>query len=277
MARGRPAPPQARREAPDGLDIAARAAARSALGIVYEANPPRAEAGDDRRGLLEAMSRRLGRVIGLADAVLVTDGVMGTRRVGVLEACGEVIAHHPRAEVMISLRTRDRTFGRLAGDIAEAARAGVAGALLIRGDPPQYAGAHDTSLYPGAALSRLRAESRTCGIKMILSLPVEPDPAGTRKKLAARPDAFVTQVISSEAQASAIIGEMSAHGIGVTPCVMVPSPKNAASAQALGLDWSAYEGNPGAFVRRIHSMAGSVLVTSPRDLAAAEAAIAAAR
>jgi len=247
------------------------------LGIVYEANPPRAEAGADERGLLEAMSRRLARVIGLADAVLVTDGVLGTRRVGVLDACAEVMARHPRAEVMISLRTRDRTFGRLAGDIAEAARAGASGVLLIRGDPPQYAGARDTSLYPGAALSRLRAESRTCGMRMILSLPAEPDPAGTRKKLAARPDAFVTQVISSEAQASSIIGEMSAHGIGVTPCVMVPSPKNAPSARALGLDWSSYEGDAGAFVRRVHGMAGSVLVTSPRDLAAAEAAISGAR
>jgi len=244
---------------------------------VYEANPPRAEAGGDRQGLLEAMSRRLGRVVGLADAILVTDGVMGTRRVGVLEACAEVMARHPRAEVMISLRTRDRTFGRLAADIAEAARAGVSGALLIRGDPPQYDGARDTSLYPGAALSRLRAESRTCGIKMILSLPAVPDPAATRKKLAARPDAFVTQVISSEAQASSIISEMAGHGVSVTPCVMVPSPKNAPSARALGLDWSAYEGDCGAFVRRVHAMAGSVLVTSPRDLAAAEEAIAAAR
>lgn len=244
---------------------------------MYEANPPKAGEGDDRQGLLGAMSRRLGRVIGLADATLVTDGVMGTRRVGVLEACAEVISRHPRAELMISLRTRDRTFGRLAADIAEAARIGVSAVLLVRGDPPQYAGARDTGLYPGAALARLRAESGTCGVRMALSLPARPDPAGTRKKLAARPDAFVTQVISSEAQAAAIVGEMAAHGVGVTPCVMVPSEKNAASAQALGLDWSAYEGNPGAFVRRIHGMAGNVLVTSPRDLAAAEAAIAAAR
>lgn len=244
---------------------------------MYEANPPRAEAGDGAQGLLEAMSRRLGRVIGLADAVLVTDGVMGTRRVGVLEACAEVASRHPSAEVMISLRTRDRTFGRLAGDIAEAARIGVSEILLVRGDPPKYAGARDTGLYPGAALSRLRAESATCGVRMALSLPAEPDPAGTRKKLAARPDAFVTQVISSEAQAAAIVGEMAGHGIGVTPCVMVPSERNAASARALGLDWSSYEGDPGAFVRRIRGVAGSVLVTSPRDLAAAEAAISAAR
>ncbi|MDD9808827.1 MAG: methylenetetrahydrofolate reductase [Thaumarchaeota archaeon] len=247
------------------------------LGIVYEANPPRAEDGADASGLLEAMSSRLGRVIGLADAVLVTDGVLGTRRVGVLDACAAIAASHPRAEVMISLRTRDRTYERLAGDIAEAARVGVSAVLLVRGDPPQYAGARDTNLYPGAALSRLRAESRTCGVRMVLSLPAEPDPAGTRKKLAARPDAFVTQVIASEAQAAGIVEEMAAHGIGVTPCVMVPSEKNAPSARALGLDWSAYEGDCGAFVRRIHSLAGGVLVTSPRDLAAAEAAIASAR
>ncbi len=247
------------------------------MAIVYEVNPPRVEDGQGTRAQLESMTGRLGRMIKVADGLLVTDGVLGTRRIGALDACAEIIAQGAGIDVMMSLRTRDRSLERITSDIAAAARTGVSGVLLVRGDPPQYEGAHDSGLYPGGVLARLRAGSSTCGLRMLLSLPTAPDAARTQKKLAARPDGFVTQVISSAAQATSIVGEMLEHGVGVMPCVMIPSPKNAASARTLGLDWSAYRDDPGAFVRRVHEIAGNVLVTSPRDRAMAESVIASAR
>ena len=246
------------------------------MAIVYEVNPPRVEDGQDVRTQLESMADRLGNVIKVADGLLVTDGVLGTRRIGALDACAEIISRKARTDVMMSMRTRDRSIGRIGDDIAAAARTGVSGVLLVRGDPPQYEGAHDSGLYPGAVLAGLRAESSTCGLRMLLSLPTVPDAARTQKKLAARPDGFVTQVIASAAQATKIVTEMRAHSVGVMPCVMIPSPKNAASARTLGLDWSSYEGDASAFVRHVHEIAGNVLVTSPRDRAMAESVIAAA-
>ena len=243
------------------------------MAIIYELNPPRLDYGrgsSDVRELLDIMTRRASKIIRIADGIHVTDAVLGTRRLDALESCQELRHIWPDVQITMSIRTRDSTFDEVAKRVDRAARAGVSGVLLVRGDPAQYKGAHDSDLYPSATLARLRSEHLTAGISMLLSLAPDQNWAKTEKKIAARPDGFITQVISSADAVCDTVSKMRAHGIYVIPCVMLPSPKNAQSARSLGLDWSGYEQDAAAFVRKIEQIAGRVLVTSPCDIAMAE-------
>ena len=247
------------------------------MAIVYEINPPRTGGSGGpapRAGELgAAMIRRATPIVRAADGVHVTDAVLGTRRLGVLESCAQLRAAFPDVQITMSLRTRDRTLAEVASAVARAAQMGVSGILLVRGDPAQDRGAADSDLYPGRALAELRRRSLTCGIRMLLSVSPAQGREVVEKKIASRPDGFITQVISSAPEAREILEAMLPRRIGVMPCVMLPSAKNAPSAESLGLDWSAYEQDPAGFVREIERLAGSVLVSSPRDLAAAESVI----
>lgn len=246
------------------------------MTIVYELNPPRLDYGGGNKSkdeLYEIMLNRASKIVGIADGIHITDAVLGTQRLGALESCVKLFDISGDMKITMSIRTRDRTFEQIADLVEQAARTGISGVLLIRGDPPQQENAPDSGLYPGGVLARLRKEDRTCGLLMLLSLASDQTEKSVQKKIASSPDGFVTQVIASESEALAMIERISVHNIGVMPCVMLPSAKNAKSASFLGLDWSAYENDPAEFVRRIEKIAGSVLITSPNDIAMAQSVL----
>ena len=55
------------------------------------------------------------------------------------------------------------------------------------------------------------------------------------------------------------------RGFKIIPCVLLPSEKNAKSAQFLKLDWSKYKNSVEDFIKQVHQIAGEVLITSPND------------
>lgn len=243
------------------------------MSVMYELNPPRIDHKEGDTNLFELMLNRASRLVEIADGIHVTDNVLGTKRLDVLESCARLRGLSEDTKITMSLRTRDRTFEEITAAIVEAARIKVSGVLLVRGDPPQYDNPRDSKLYPGSVLARLRKEECTCKVPMLLSLATTQEDSKIQKKIASRPDGFVTQVIASESEAEGIVSRMHEHKTDVMPCVMLPSPKNAKSATSLGLDWSGYQNRPVEFVRNIEKIAGSVLVTSPNDRAMAESVL----
>ena len=85
------------------------------------------------------------------------------------------------------------------------------------------------------------------------------------KKVIAKPNGFVTQVVHDVSQVKRINDYLNPKGFSIIPCLLFPSPKNSRSAQFLNLDWSNYEDNFSSFVLEIESITGDVLLTSPND------------
>jgi homocysteine S-methyltransferase len=61
------------------------------------------------------------------------------------------------------------------------------------------------------------------------------------------------------------VDNLKPKGFKIIPCVLLPSEKNAKSAQFLKLDWSEYKNTVEDFINQVHQMAGEVLITSPND------------
>ena len=97
------------------------------------------------------------------------------------------------------------------------------------------------------------------------SLPNNPDFNKIQKKIEAEPTGFITQVIHSIEEVSRISDKLKPDGFKIIPCVLLPSEKNAKSAQFLKLDWSDYKENTLDFINEIHEITGDVLITSPND------------
>lgn len=250
--------------------------AQAHMTIMYELNPPRLDYGgqnSSKHELFDIMLKRISKIVQIVDGIHITDSVLGTRRLDVLESCAALRKLSMNTKITMSLRTRDRTFEEISLAIEEAARIRVSGILLVRGDPPQYDNPQDSKLYPGKVLARLHDENRTCNIAMLLSLATTQEESKIQKKIASCPDGFITQVIASESEVQSIVTRMQNHKIDVMPCIMLPSEKNAKSAKSLNLDWSSYEKRPVEFVRNIEKITGSVLITSPNDRALAESVL----
>ncbi len=76
-------------------------------------------------------------------------------------------------------------------------------------------------------------------------------------------------MISSIDQVTRIVDKLKPHGFTIIPCVLLSTQKNKKSAQMLNLDWSGYSDNLTEFVKKVHKIAGNVLVSSPNDFTGA--------
>lgn len=238
------------------------------MAIFYEINPPRITDGQ-QGDLNERISRqmeRVGEISSLCGGIHVTDSVLGTRRVPAIEVARQIKERYGSLEVTISVRVRDRNLKEVEELVRYAASAGLDGALILMGDPSQ-SGDTGSGLVPSEVAGNLMRNRP--GLKVYLSLPSSPNMNKIQRKISARPDGFVTQVIRSEEQVELLCGELKPHGFRMIPCLLLPSEKNASSAKFLGLDWSHYSADPAGFISRIHWIAGDVLITSPNDFAAA--------
>jgi 5,10-methylenetetrahydrofolate reductase len=103
-------------------------------------------------------------------------------------------------------------------------------------------------------------------LSLNLSVPhIIRDISSLKRKLDARPDAFVTQSIVSLSDLGQIVDIAKPFKIKVVACIMVPSQKNMSSANAIGLNWSEYANNPIDFVLQAGKIANEVLLTSPNS------------
>lgn len=238
------------------------------MTVSYEINPPRIT-NERQEDLKDSISRQLERVDEIAPfcgGIHVTDSVLGMRRVSAMRVARRIKERHCSLQITISMRVRDRTMREVEGLVEEAASAGIDGVLILMGDPPQHP-RPDSGLIPSEVARRLAASSP--GTRLYLSLPSSPNFTKIRRKIAARPEGFVTQVIRSEEQVRRLCDMLKPWGFRIIPCIMLPSERNAGSAKILGLDWSSYRSDPTGFVSRVHEAAGDVLITSPSDFAMA--------
>ncbi|MDE1816552.1 MAG: 5,10-methenyltetrahydrofolate synthetase, partial [Thaumarchaeota archaeon] len=102
-------------------------------------------------------------------------------------------------------------------------------------------------------------------IDLYLSISNNPNFEKIHKKVEAQPKGFVTQVISSIDQVTRIVDKLKPQGFTIIPCVLLASDLNQKSAKMLGLDWSGYSKDMVGFVKEVHKIAGSVLLSSPND------------
>ena len=236
--------------------------------IIYEVNPPKIPVGineEDKeiKQLLGKLEQRISEISPYCEGIHVTDSVLGTRRVSALIA-GKIIKNkHPDLQITISMRVRDKSINEIKNTIRESINLELDGILILKGDPANE-NSFDSGLVPSKVASELRTEF-SGKTEFFLSLPSNPNFEKIQKKILAAPTGFMTQVIHSVNQVERISNELRPRGFRIIPCVLLPSEKNAKSAQFLNLDWSEYKNDPLAFIRNVHSIAGDVLVTSPND------------
>lgn len=222
--------------------------------IRYEVNPPKVSADSKA---VQRTARRIKEISKYCGAVHITENVLGRPRVSPLEIAGIASIEAPGVEITVSMRVRDRDPDQI-GEFAErCSEAGVSGILAVMGDPRRDGG-KDSGQKPSRALPRLRRS----GLKTYLSIPAEPSGRSIDAKAAARPDGFVTQVVSSAGQVRNLLSHL--PGFKIIPVLMFPSEKNAPSARMLGLEAS-YDF--GGTLAELQELTGDVLLSSPSDYA----------
>lgn len=222
--------------------------------IRYEVNPPKVSADSEA---VRRTVRRIKEISRYCGAVHITENVLGRPRVSPLEIAGIASIEAPGVEITVSMRVRDRDPAQMDEFARRCSGAGVSGILAVMGDPRRDGG-KDSGQTPSRALPRLRRP----GLKTYLSIPAEPSGRAIDAKSAARPDGFVTQVVSSAGQVRGLLSHL--PGFKVIPVLMFPSEKNAPSARMLGLEAS-YDF--GRTLSELHRMTGDVLLSSPSDYA----------
>ena len=85
------------------------------------------------------------------------------------------------------------------------------------------------------------------------------------KKVNAKPNGFVTQVVNDISQVKRISEHLTPKGFKIIPCVLFPSEKNSKSAEFLKLDLSNYRDHFSNFINEIEKITSYVLLTSPND------------
>ena len=232
------------------------------MTVRYEANPPKVLPGADPGDSVARFVERIRAIAPRCDAIHLTENVLGFERVSPLEA-GRILKREiPGITITSSLRVRDKGEEEIVGFVQECVRIGFAGILVVMGDPSR-SGRADSGMVPSRVVGRLGELGLRPGIDLYLSVPSSPDYAKMRKKLDAKPDGFMTQVVQDVAQVRGL-----AENLGnrrVIPILLYPSKKNARSAEFLGLDLGRYADGFGEFVRQAHEITGDVLLTSPND------------
>ena len=239
------------------------------MTIIYEINPPKIPQGEEPLGekldaMLTKLKQRVDDISSTCGGIHITDSVLGTNRVSALTAGKLLKKNHPELQVTISMRVRDRNMHEIEKVVEESISIGLDGILVLMGDPSKN-NPKNSGLIPSKVVKHLRESEFDDKTKFFLSLPSNPNFEKIQKKIDAKPAGFMTQVIHSIEQVSRLSGKLRPQGFRVCPCVLLPSEKNASSAEFLNLDWSSYKDNPAQFIKKVNEIAGDVLVTSPSD------------
>jgi|SRR5579885_807133 len=243
------------------------------MAIIYEINPPKVIedtilSHDQLSGSVEKLKQRALEIGKVCDGIHLTDSVLGVPRVSPITAGFFVRNSNNKIGVTASIRVRDRNITSITQTICDAILLNLNGVLVLKGDaPPQ--GPQDSGLVPSDIVRQFNEQGFSKRIDMYLSVSSQPNFEKMHKKIEAQPKGFVTQVISSIDQVTRIVDYLKPQGFRVIPCILVSSEKNKKSAQMLNLDWSQYSKDIISFVKQVEKTAGSVLLSSPNDFAAA--------
>jgi 5,10-methylenetetrahydrofolate reductase len=238
------------------------------MKISYELNPPKlvkneyfeiSQLQKEIRNLIE----RAFSLNGLVDGIHLTDSVLGVPRLSSVTAASYI--RNSGIALSCSLRVRDRNFTSIFQFVSDATLVGVKSLLVLLGDKPSK-GSGDSKLVPSEILKVLRSERYDTGLELNLTVPSKiRNISSIRKKIEAKPNALVTQSISSLSNLGEIVDLARPFGIGVVACIMTPSKKNEFSAEMIGLDWTEYQKEPVDFLKEAGKSANEILLTSPNS------------
>jgi 5,10-methylenetetrahydrofolate reductase len=244
------------------------------MNIWFELNPPKIIQDEffDANLLNQAIQKFVNRalsIVDLVDGIHLTDSVLGVPRISSVTAANFLKTASNKVNVGCSIRTRDRNFISISQLISDAILIGVKSLLILMGDEPTQ---HSRlfGLTPSTTLEMVYNEKYNRSIDFLMTLPNKiENESSIRKKIDAKPSAFVTQSIQSIHDLGEIADRIRPYNIPIIACIMVPSKENHLSAEMIGLDWKAYEGNPVDFVREAASIASGILLTSPNSFKSA--------
>lgn len=236
----------------------------------YEVNPPKIIpdkiSKHDLQSSLLKLKERVIKISKSCNGIHITDSVLGIPRVSPTTLATLIRNEDKKVEITTSLRVRDRNLTSLIQLVSDSILLGINGILMLKGDAPPR-GPQDSGLIPSQVVKKLKELGFARHVEFFLSIQNNPDFEKIAKKLEAEPAGFITQVIHSEEQVQRIVDKLKPQGFKIIPCVLLPSEKNSKSAEFLGLNWSNYKENVVDFIKKIHDLAGNVLITSPNDFA----------
>ena len=237
--------------------------------IRYEINPPKINqeasvSDEETRKILDKVKLRVSEIEQKCDGIHFTDSVLGIPRVSPVTTGALIRESNKKIQITTSLRVRDKSLSTLTNLMEDVISSKLNGVLILKGDasPSEQ---KDSGLIPSKTVKYFKDLGFDKKMDIFLSLPNNPDFNKIQKKIEAEPTGFITQVIHSIEEVSRIFDKLKPNGFKIIPCVLLPSEKNAKSAQFLKLDWSNYKENTLDFINDIHEITGDVLITSPND------------
>jgi len=239
------------------------------MTLRYEINPPKITQNsnlsqEDTLKLLDKVKLRVSEISTRCDGIHFTDSVLGIPRISPITTGTLIRKSNQKIEITVSLRVRDKNLTTLRQLMEDAVSGGLNGVLILKGDPSPNE-QKDSGLIPSSTVKYFKELGFDKKIDIFLSLPSNPSFDKIQKKIDAEPTGFITQVIHSADEVSRIVDKLKPSGFKIIPCVLLPSEKNAKSAQFLKLDWSEYKNSVEDFIKQVHQIAGEVLITSPND------------
>ncbi len=218
---------------------------------------------------INKMKQRITEISKSCDGIHLTDSVLGIPRVSPITAGALIRKSNQEISLTVSLRVRDRNLTALTQSVCDSLLLGLDGILVLKGDEPPK-GPKDSKLIPSGVVKHFNELGFDKKIDFYLSVPSNPNLDKIQKKMDVKPKGFITQVIHSVEEVENLVDMLKPHGFKIIPVILVPSEKNAKSAEFLHLDWSNYENKSIEFVKKIHALTEDVLITSPNDFGAAK-------
>lgn len=248
------------------------------MPIRYEINPPRVITDrilshKEVQVSLKKVQKRIDRISKVCDGIHLTDSVLGVPRISPITTGAILRNKGLKKDITASLRVRDRNITALTQSVYDAILLGLDGLLVLKGDEPPN-GPKDSKLVPSEVVKYFKDLGFDRNVDFFLSIPANADFDKIQKKIDVEPTGFVTQVIQSPDQVVRLVDKLKPQGFKVIPCVMIPSEKNAKSADMLGIDFAKYGGSAQEFIAQVYKSAKDVLITSPNDFAAAHKTLA---
>ena len=244
------------------------------MTIRYEINPPKIIqdsnlSHEEITKLLDKVKHRVAEISASCDGIHFTDSVLGIPRISPVTTGKLIRKLNSKIEITVSLRVRDKNLTLLSKLMEDTVSGGLDGVLILKGDASPD-GQKDSGLIPSQVVKHFNELGYGKKLDLFLSLPSKPDFNKIQKKIEAEPAGFITQVIHSIDEVTRIVDKLKPCGFKIIPCILLPSEKNKKSAKLLQLDWSEYKNSVEDFIRKVHKIAGDVLVTSPNDFNSAK-------
>ena len=231
------------------------------MTIRYEINPPKVSDGTEK---LKILNSRIEQISQVCDGIHLTDSVLGVERISPIIIGTETKQKNPDLKITTSLRVIDKRLEQISNIVQASIQANLDGVLILMGDPSQSS-SQNSGMIPSQAVQQLNNSGYNEKIQIFLSLPSMPNFEKITKKVNAKPNGFVTQVVNDISQVKRISEHLTPKGFKIIPCVLFPSEKNSKSSEFLKLDLSNYRDHFSNFINEIEKITGDVLLTSPND------------